>query len=127
MLFFYSAVQLKPLTAVIQDALAHTFLEMHHIATTHHQHGHHHLQDEIQDVTEAHHSDSSEKIPASQKSNEEISTHVSEEFNIKFTNPYSFIHHLTTINQHLVSVIIPINSPPPKRISNFLNFSSADF
>ena len=114
MLFLYTAVQLKPLTAVIQDVLAHTLWEMHHLATTHHQHGHYHLHDELQDISEDHHNNSSEKTPSSQKSNEEISTHFSEEFNIEFTNSYFYILHLTKINQHLVCVHIPIFSPPPE-------------
>lgn len=114
MLFFYTAVQLKPLTAAIQDLLAHTFWEMHHIATRHHQHGHDHLQDELQDISEDHHNSSSEKIPTSQKINEEMSIHLAQHFNIKFTNNYSYILHSTKSNANLISIYIPISSPPPK-------------
>ena len=113
-LFFYTAIQLKPLTAVIQDILAHTFWEMHHIATTHHQHGHDHLQDELHDISEDHHNSSSEKIPTSQKFNEEMSIHLAQHFNIKFTNNYSYILHSTKSNTNLISIYIPISSPPPK-------------
>jgi hypothetical protein len=47
LLFFYVAVQLKPLTVVIQDVFEHAFFKMQHIATVHYENGHYHLHNDL--------------------------------------------------------------------------------
>ena len=50
LLFFYVVVQLRPLTAVLQDAIAHTFFKMQHMATVHFENGHYHLHTELKNI-----------------------------------------------------------------------------
>ena len=114
MLFFYAAMQLKPLTALVQDVLAHTFWEMRHIATTHQQHGHHHLHHEIQETAEHSASSSADKVPSSQKLNEEIAAHLFQEFTMQFQNSFTYIFHSSSSTNELSTVFMAISSPPPK-------------
>jgi hypothetical protein len=113
MLFFYTAVQLKPLTALIQDALAHTFWNMQHMAS-HHHHGHHHLHEDLIESSEGVYKNPIDKIPTSSKFNEEISTHFTQEFSFQFKSIFIYISHDTNHDSNLESVCIPINSPPPR-------------
>jgi hypothetical protein len=91
MLVFYVGVQLKPLTAIIQDTLAHTFWKVKHLATAHHNHGHHHLHQELQQSSVDEHEINHTEKPANQKLNEEISTHVLNQFNFDFINTSIFL------------------------------------
>ncbi len=69
LLFFYVAVQLKPLTVVIEDVISHTFFKMQHMATVHYESGHYHLHTELETINKednatnkATHKSSSQKI-----------------------------------------------------------------
>ncbi len=113
MLVFYVAIQLKPLTLIIQDILAHTFWKVHHLATEHHEHGHHHLHEELVDDHIHEHTNPSEK-QSSQKLSEETSIHLLETFNFMFSNRSIYTKHTTKSLHNLTFVFIEINSPPPK-------------
>lgn len=114
MLLFYIAVQIKPLTVVIQDAFAHVFWKAHHVATTHHEHGHHHLHDElIEDQSIHEHERSTEKEPA-QKYNEEVSVHVLDTFYFGFKNYITDIECNSNLACNISIVYIEIKNPPPQ-------------
>lgn len=51
LLFFYLAVQLKPVTAIVQDFIAHTFFKMQHMATIHYENGKYHLHTELETIS----------------------------------------------------------------------------
>lgn len=67
LLLFYTAVQLKPLTAVVQDVIAHTFFKMQHLGTVHFENGHYHLHKELQTIND----DEKSTNKTSQKSSSE--------------------------------------------------------
>ena len=113
MLTFYVAVQLKPLTLIIQDILAHTFWEVHHLATEHHEHGHHHVHEELADDELHDHTSPAEKS-SSQKLSEETSIHLLETFQFMFTNRSEDTKHASNLLHNLAFVFIEISSPPPK-------------
>lgn len=113
MLVFYVGVQLKPVTIIFHDILAHTFWKEHHLATEHHHHGHHHVHEKIAEATVDEHTTPSEK-QSSQKLSEETSTHLLETFQFKFNNRSIDITHTSNGLRNLSFVFIEIKSPPPK-------------
>ncbi len=114
LLIFYVIVQLKPLTVIVQDVLAHTFFKMQHMATIHKENGQYHLHLQLKDISEKENSSSSEKTPSSQKFNENISAHVIQEFNFQITNQDLFSHNPTGSKIALTGAFLKINSPPPE-------------
>ena len=114
LLIFYVIVQLKPLTVIVQDVLAHTFFKMQHMATIHKENGQYHLHLQLKDISEKENSSSSEKTPSSQKFNENISAHVIQEFNFLLKNNDLKSQFVTFSKKDTVSIFLPINSPPPK-------------
>lgn len=108
------AVQLKPLTAIVQDVLAHTFWKVHHLATTHHQHGHHHLDEELQDISEDDHDAPHDKIPTHEKSKEDISFHILLENAFRFKNHSLVSAYPKDSHKELAVSFISIVTPPPK-------------
>jgi hypothetical protein len=113
MLLFYVAIQLKPLTIIIQDVLAHTFWKMHHLATEHYQHGHHHVHATLAEDSVHEHTTPTEK-QSSQKANEETSIHLLHTFNFIFCNRSINTHQKSNVQHNVLFVFIEINSPPPK-------------
>jgi len=113
MLVFYVAVQLKPLTVIIQDVLAHTFWKVHHLATEHHEHGHHHVHEKLAEDSVHEHTNPSEKLPT-QKLSEETSIHLLQTFQFIFTNRSIDTKHTSNSIHKLAFVFIEISSPPPK-------------
>jgi hypothetical protein len=112
MLMFYIAVQLKPITVIIQDMLAHTFWKVQHMATEHH-HGHHHVHEKLAEESVHEHTNPSEK-QSSQKLTEETSIHLLETFQFMFTNRSIDTKHASNSLHNLSFVFLEISSPPPK-------------
>ncbi len=112
----YAAVQLKPLTAVINDVLAHTFWKVQHMATVHYENGHYHLHHEIKTIAEEDKSSSEEKVPASEKSNETNSNQIVHELNFDLETVVTNVSPILDLKQNIVSGFRTINSPPPKQV-----------
>lgn len=51
----------------MQDALAHTFFKMQHMATVHYENGHYHLHNELKTISEQDQGSATQKKPASEK------------------------------------------------------------
>ena len=73
LLFFYTVAMCKPMLPIVKDAIAHVLWEAEHIATVHHDHGHHHAGNEI---AKAVHEDDRNKLPAPSKTPEPVSIHI---------------------------------------------------
>lgn len=114
LLFLYVAVQLKPLTAVIQDVLAHTFFKAQHMATIHFENGQYHLHAELKDISEKDNSTPSEKTPSTQKTNDTVSSHTTPEFNFQIKKHSLLSQNPTGSTSALSEAFLKINSPPPK-------------
>lgn len=114
LLFFYVAVQLKPLTVVVQDVLAHTFFKASHMATIHFENGQYHLHAELKDISEKNNSTPSEKAPSSQKTNDSVSSHTTPEFIFQLNKQVLLSQYLTGATNALPGAFLKISSPPPK-------------
>ena len=111
-LFVYAAVQLKPLTAVINDALAHTFWKVQHMATVHYENGKHHLHVELLSGLDEQEKESARNIPSSIY--ETLVNHIcTQKEKTEFYLPLSktIFPHST---QHTPNVFIKDPTPPPK-------------
>ncbi len=115
-LFVYAAAQLKPLTAVINDALAHTFWKVQHMATVHFENGHYHLHNELKTISEEDKNSTQEKSSSTEKSNETNSNQIIHELNFDFEmNAVKIIPSIKP-KQNAVCGFNQINSPPPKQV-----------
>jgi hypothetical protein len=112
LLFFYLLVQLRPLTAVLQDIVAHTFYRMQHMATVHYENGHYHLHAELKDINESE-KDSSQNLPQ-QKSNESISNQLLPQFELNLIQVCKELGFLLVSSQKTSSPFRQINAPPPR-------------
>ena len=112
-LFIYCFVQLRPLTAVLQDAFAHTFFKMQHMATVHYENGHYHLHNEVKTIAEQDNGSSAEKIPSSEKT-ETISSHLLQTFDFVFKSEDNSTVRFITSGPEAKSGFTKISSPPPK-------------
>jgi len=91
LLFFYAAVQLKPVTAVIMDVFEHTFFKMQHMATVHFENGHYHLHAELETINkEENTADKATEKSSSQKA-ETNSQHLLTKLNLNFKTNSSLI------------------------------------
>ena len=115
LLVFYVVVQLRPLTAVLQDVVAHTFFKMQHMATIHYENGKYHLHHELKTISEEDKTSASEKTPASQKANENISHQISHDINLNFETYCISIPQLINSDQNVIAGFTTINAPPPKK------------
>lgn len=109
----YISVQLKPITILAQDVIAHTFYKAYHIATEHHHHGHHHVHEQIAEDEDHEHQNTSSH-QSSQKLNEEIFTHIITDFGFVFSNRSIDTKHHSILNQSISSVYLEIKNPPPQ-------------
>lgn len=73
LLLLYTVAMCKPVLPMVKDAIAHVLWEAEHIATVHHDHGHHHAGDEI---AKAVHEDDRNKLPGPSKTPEPVSIHI---------------------------------------------------
>lgn len=116
LLFIYAGAQLKPLTAVINDVLAHTFWKVQHMATVHYENGHYHLHNELKTISEEDKSSTQEKVPSTEKSNETNSSQIVHELNFDLETVVTNISPIADPKQNVVSGFSQINSPPPKQV-----------
>ena len=84
------------------------------MATIHKENGRYHLHMELKDISEEDKNATQEKAPSSQKMNENISTHIVQEFDFQFTNDCFSSQTHASSQEDVVAVFIKINSPPPK-------------
>ncbi|MBA3680923.1 MAG: hypothetical protein H0W73_07115 [Bacteroidetes bacterium] len=113
LLSFYVFAQLKPLTVVVEDVLAHTFWKMQHMATVHYENGKYHVHADLSDISEKENKNTQQKAPASEKTTE--NTHQnSADFNFSFQTNSSLIPVTFHQTQEVLPGFLRINSPPPK-------------
>jgi hypothetical protein len=113
LLIIYVTVQLKPLTAVIHDVLAHTFWKVQHMATVHYENGHYHLHAELKTISEED-SANQEKIPNSEKSDSDTFNQISQQFNHQFFTGNVVIPGVIKAEQEILTGYLNIHAPPPK-------------
>ncbi len=114
-LFVYAAAQLKPLTVMLNDVLAHTFSKVQHMATVHFENGHYHLHNELKKISEEDKSSTQEKSSSTEKSNETNSNQIIHELNFDFETKSILIPKMLNPVQDIISGFTQINSPPPKK------------
>jgi hypothetical protein len=108
----YTATQLRPLVAVVQDVIAHTFFKLQHTATVHYENGHYHLHKELKDISEEDNGSNSEK--SSQKTDEVLSNHFPQKNEFTFLGLHTITLTPPSSQGKCLSAFIKINSPPPK-------------
>jgi hypothetical protein len=108
--------QLKPLTAMINDVLAHTFWKVQHLATVHYENGHYHLHSELKTISEEEKNSTQEKGPSSEKSNETNSNQLVNDLNFDIEIPVTYVSQIKDPEQNIVPGFSQINSPPPKQV-----------
>jgi hypothetical protein len=105
-------MQLRPLAAMVQDVIAHTFFELQHTATVHYENGHYHLHKELKDISEEENNPVSEK--SSQKTGEAISNHIPQKNEFIFAQSKTTALTPTSFQEKCLNTFIKISSPPPK-------------
>lgn len=113
LLVFYIAVQLKPLTVFVKDAVAHTFFNARHIATVHFENGSYHIHKELK-VLNYEDLGTPQKAASSQRINELISTEIELESLITFVTPEILVPALFHNQLDLSTGHSRITIPPPK-------------
>jgi len=113
LLVFYLAVQLRPLTAVVQDVLAHTFFKKQHMATIHFENGRYHLHTELGYIADEE-SGTKEKSPSPLKSNEDLSNQIITELRFSFSNDHVSLPSFYNPHQAVTAGFTGITFPPPK-------------
>jgi hypothetical protein len=107
-------VQLRPLTAVLQDVIAHTFFKMQHMATIHYENGKYHLHHELKTIAEEGNNSTSQKIPSSQKTTETNCNQITHEIHFNFETYSISLPQVPISDQNVVAGSTSINAPPPK-------------
>lgn len=110
----YVFAQLKPLAVIVEDALAHTFWKMQHMATVHFENGKYHLHTELNDISEKENKSTQEKAPSSEKSFETIAQDI-HKLNFNFEINSIIIPAPIHQTQDVLAGFTRINSPPPKK------------
>ncbi len=113
-LVLYLAIQLRPVTAIVGDLLAHTFWYAHHLATEHHEHGHEHLHDELAEIDDDHDHHHEQQAPSSIKIYEENLLHLIQVFDFRFLTTITYNEYPRFVINQWDSISLPTNSPPPK-------------
>jgi hypothetical protein len=113
LLFFYVAVQLRPLAVVLEDALAHTFYKMQHMATVHYEDGKYHIHKDLKAISDSE-NDSKKNTSSTKKVNENINEQIVDVLIFDFTTPFSLLVKNSQPEKHIISGFTTINSPPPK-------------
>jgi hypothetical protein len=114
LLTLYIAAQLRPLTAVVQDFIAHTFFKMEHMSSIHYENGHYHLHTELKNINEEDNNKTQGKVPTSQKVDESISANTLQMFNFQFQDNINASLNWARTQQDVISGHTQIDSPPPK-------------
>ena len=84
------------------------------MATVHYENGHYHLHKELKNINEEENNKTQEKVPSSQKVNENISAHTLQIFDFQFQNSIKASFNWPSTHQDVISGHTQINSPPPK-------------
>jgi hypothetical protein len=108
----YTAAQLRPLIAVVQDVVAHTFFKLQHTATVHYENGHYHLHKELKDISEEDNSSPTES--SSQKADEVLSSHLPQENEFILSAFQTITPACFSSHDKCLEAFILISSPPPK-------------
>ena len=113
LLSFYVFAQVKPLAVIVEDVLAHTFWKVQHMATVHFENGHYHIHQELSDISEKENKSAQEKVPSSEKMNENTFQNV-HDINFNFQTNSILIPVAIFQTQNVLAGFATINSPPPK-------------
>lgn len=113
-LFFYVAVQLLPLTAIVEDVLAHTFFKMQHMATIHYENGKYHLHTELNTIAAEEGNLTKDKIVTSEKYNENLTNQFSLQLNFDLSTKTHRLSAFIHPNGNISSGFLSITSPPPQ-------------
>lgn len=117
LLFFYVAVQLRPLTAVVENIIAHTFFKMQHMATVHYENGHYHLHTDLKTINDDENTiNKTPQKPSSQKVNEKTDNQLFTEINFKFYSNSSLIPTTITSVLDVSSGFAQLQYLPPKTV-----------
>ena len=111
------AVQLKPLTAIVKDVIAHTFFKMQHTATVHYENGHYHLHTELENINnEGKETNKAAQKTSSEKVNETNSQQLLTQINFNFKTNSSLIPTKITSVLDVCSGFIQSPYLPPKTV-----------
>ena len=118
LLLSYVIVQLRPLTVLVEDVIAHTFFKMQHMATVHYENGHYHLHNELKTINEQDNDSNkaSHKSSSSQKTDKSISDQLVTELSFDFYSNSLLIPEFNTSVLDVALGFTKINSPPPKTV-----------
>lgn len=118
LLLSYVIVQLRPLTVLVEDVIAHTFFKMQHMATVHYENGHYHLHQELKTINEQDNDSNkaSHKSSSSQKTDKSISDQLVTELSFDFYSNSILIPEFNTSVLDVALGFTKINSPPPKTV-----------
>jgi hypothetical protein len=116
LLFFYVAVQLKPLTAVVQDVIAHTFFKMQHMTTVHYENGHYHLHAELETINKESNTTNKSNEKSSSQKTEVNSQQLLIQLRFNFRTNSSLIPTTLTSVLDLCSGFTRLNYLPPKNV-----------
>jgi hypothetical protein len=111
LLIFYTLAMCKPVLPLVQDELAHIFWKAQHIATVHHYHGDHHAEVEI---AEAAHEEENNKLPATSKTPEPVSIHITSPIVYNIQQPILQKEKYSIITSNVSTVSLDKHYPPPK-------------
>lgn len=113
LMIFYVAFQLRPLTVVISDVLAHTFFRVQHMATIHYENGKYHVHADLKAIADEERCSGKEN-QATLKKTSESPLHTINTFRVQFDSVF------LTLTASLVAApgILPgckqIEVPPPR-------------
>ncbi|MBS1636658.1 MAG: hypothetical protein JST26_12145 [Bacteroidetes bacterium] len=110
----YISIQLKPLTAVVADVLAHTFWEAQHLAHAHHDHDHHHLEEELSEPDDHDHEHSVPNEKSGQKSGQELQEHITTATHFHFSGFFVITFYGRFCNMLLQACSQAVITPPPE-------------
>lgn len=114
-LFFYTTTLFNPLLAVIKDALQHSFTHSYHITHVHSKHGHHHLENELKQISEKENTPQSKKETPTAKYKQELYAHVLPQFNcVLVFLAINSVTITTNYNPSLIAGYNTIVNPPPE-------------
>jgi hypothetical protein len=105
-------VQLKPVTAVVQDIIAHTFFKMQHLATIHYENGKYHVHTELEKIATDEGELTKNKTQESKKS-EKQTQQISDFLRAEITSECETILFATS-NSKNSSGFQTLESPPPE-------------
>jgi hypothetical protein len=116
LLFFYVAVQLKPLTVVVQDIIAHTFFKMQHMTSVHYENGHYHLHAELETINKENNTAGKPIEKSSSQETEANSKQLLTQLRFNFKTNASLIPTTLKSVLDVCSGFTQLNYLPPKNV-----------